>query len=242
MYHKRKLWLSLLSACIAVILVMLLYWLQVKHMEWQETIHVVSMKQFVPAGTMIESRMLTYKPILKGDYEDNMLRSEETAVGKQTLVPLGKGEALLDWKLSSFELLPSRDQSTFEIPKPYILSMSGGIRAGDLVRLYVTSGESGAPRRLLEEEIVVASVKGADNVEIEDESKASLLYRAENNAEAMYYSRRTATSPIAQINLNLTEEQWLLLDRACGGQGAKLVIALTSTAFHHALAIKLKED
>src|SRR5690606_19853505 len=123
--------------------------------------------------------------------------------------------------------LPNGGQSTFQIPKEYIRSISSGIRAGDRVVLYA-SGGAAASGRLFDEEVVVASVKSAANTEIVDTGPASLS-RTPGNRESMASSRRDANAPIDHINLNLTEEQWLAIDRVCGTDGGKLVIAFAGT-------------
>lgn len=48
--------------------------------------------------------------------------------------------------------------------------------------------------------------------------------------EGMYASRRDANGSIDSINLNLTEAQWLVLDSACKGGTAKLVIAYEASS------------
>lgn len=46
----------------------------------------------------------------------------------------------------------------------------------------------------------------------------------------MYTSRLEANGAIDQINLNLTENEWLQIDQLCSAKKAKLVIAFSSTS------------
>src|SRR5690606_22891097 len=108
-------------------------------------------------------------------------------------------------------LQPGRSQSTFQVPKEYIRSISSGIRAGDLVMLYA-SGAEDESTRVFDEPVVVASVKTSGNVEIDNMDRPHLLSLAEGNKEEMYAARRDANGSIDVINLNLTEAEWLTID------------------------------
>lgn len=213
----------------AALLVYGVYVLQLKQIEWQETVRVVAPRDFIPSGTLMDAGMLEYRPVLKGAVQPEMILDLSEAVGAEPLVPLGKGEPILGWKLDKLRLMPARNQSTFQIPKEYILSVSSGIRAGDRVRVYVSSGE-GESRRLLAGDIVVASVKSANNVEVDNPRSANWASALQDDRDKMYASRREANGAIDQINLNLTEEEWLLIDQACKGKKSRLVIALTPLA------------
>jgi hypothetical protein len=221
--------ISLVSAGLSALLVYGIYLLQIRQVELAQTVHVVVPKKFIREGTMLSADMLEYRSILADSFDPRMLRRIEQAEGMETMVPLGSGEPILDWKLDKYHLLPSADQSTFQIPKEYILSVSGGIRAGDKVMLYI-SGEAAPSARLFDHEVTVASVKSSANMEIDDPEHSNLLSRAKGDLEMMYVSRRDANGPIDQINLNLTEEEWLKLDTLCGKRGMKLVIAFRSSS------------
>lgn len=219
--------LGLTSAIVACLLVYIVYVMQLKHVALQQQIDVVVPVQFVDAGRMLTEQALTYKAIAITSFDKRMFTNKEDVIGQETSIALGEDEPILDWKLNKFSLMPSYEQSTFQIPKSYILSISNGIRAGDKVRIY-TSSEHGASRRLFAEEIVVASVKSASNVEVDDISHSSLLAQVQGDEEQLYTSRRNANASIDAINLNLTEEQWLTIDALCQDEGVKLVIAFTS--------------
>lgn len=229
MNRRVHLLLSLLSACIACTLVYIVYTMQLKQVEQQQVVQIVVPTQFVDAGQLLTARMVSYKPIVASAYDARMFRHVEEVIGQETGVPLGEGEPILDWKLNKYSLLPSGEQSTFQIPKHYILAVSNSIRAGDRVTIY-TSSAQGESRRLFREEIVVASVKSAANVEVEDSANSSLLAQVKGDEERLYASRRHANAAIDHLNLNLTEEQWLLIDNLCRTEGVKLVIAFTSSA------------
>lgn len=229
MNRKRNLLISFTAALLAALLVYGVYRLQLKQIELQETVRVVVPKDFIRAGTMIEEGMLAYKPILLASYEENMFTDVSDVAGLESVVPLGTNEPILAWKVDKFHLLPSAGESTFQIPREYILSLSNGIRAGDKVNLYL-SGSEVESGRLFDREVVVASVKSSSNVEIDNPKSPNLLSRVNGDTEKMYASRREANGPIDQINLNLTEEQWLAIDRACRTKKAKLVIALSAAS------------
>mgnify|MGYP003814382583 CR=1 FL=1 len=227
--NKRSLMLSFGAALLSGLLVYGVYTLLLKQVELQKTVNVVVPKQFVPAGSILTEDMLQYQPVYIGAFHPGMFRNISDVAGQETMVPLGTNEPILAWKLDRLHLLPDERQSTFQIPKQYLLSVSNGIRAGDKVRVYVSDPVSG-PYRLFPHEITVASVKSSNNVEVDNPKNSNLLSRSSGDAEKMYVSRLEATGPIDQINLILTEEEWLLLDRTCSAGNAKLVIAFTSAS------------
>ncbi|PYI51616.1 SAF domain-containing protein [Paenibacillus flagellatus] len=229
MNKKRNLLIGLSAALLAALLVYGVYKLQLKQVELQQTVNVVVPKDFIRAGTMIEADMLTYKPVLLGSFEDNMFTDVSLVTGLESVVPLGTNEPVLHWKVDKLHLLPSQLESTFQIPKDYILSVSNGIRAGDRVKLYLSGAESDSGR-LFDHEVTVASVKSSANVEVDNPKSPNLYSRVSGDAEKMYASRREANGAIDQINLNLTEEEWLAIDRACRTKKTKLVIALSAAS------------
>ncbi|WP_144938917.1 SAF domain-containing protein [Paenibacillus sp. 32O-W] len=226
MSRRRNLLISLVAGILSCLLVYGVYLLQVRQVELQQTTNVVVPKGFIKAGTLITSDMIEMKPIFIGSYDEQMASRAEEVIGREAVVPLGTNEPILHWKLDRFQLLPREGQYTFQVPKEYILSISNGIRAGDRVRIYL-SGKAG-PRIMFEEEIVVASVKSAANIEVDDPNNTHFLSKLNGDEEKMYASRREANGNIEQINLNLTEEQWLRMDDACRNQDGKLVIAFSN--------------
>ncbi|MDD9271705.1 flagellar biosynthesis protein FlgA [Paenibacillus sp. GCM10023248] len=230
MNRRRSLLIALVSAVLAALLVYGLYLLQVHQVEMQQTVQVAVPRDFIRAGVLIQEDMVELRSIQKGSYTSSMLSRLEEIVGQETLIPLGKEEPILKWKVNRYHLLPNELQATFQIPKEYVLSVSNGIRAGDRVRLYV-SGTDGSSRRLFDEkEIKVASVKSSSNVEVDNPKNPNLLSKVEGDQEKMYASRLEANGAIDQINLNLTENEWLEIDRLCSPKKAKLVIAFSSSS------------
>ncbi len=227
MNRKRNLLISLTAALLSGLLVYGVYILQLRQVKFQETVTVVVPKQFVQAGERLTSDMLGLKQISKASYVQDMLIDAKEADGMEAVVPLGSGEPLLKWKVDKFRLLPSRTQSTFQIPRDYVLSVSNGIRAGDKVMLYL-SGEAVESTRLFEEAVMVASVKSSGNVEIDDTDNPNLMSLASGDKEKMYASRRDANGMIDYINLNLSEAQWLKLDSLCKTGKSRIVIAYSS--------------
>ncbi|GIP41151.1 hypothetical protein J31TS4_44310 [Paenibacillus sp. J31TS4] len=228
MSRSRNLLISIAAAVLAGLLVYGVYLVQVRQIRLQETTQVVVPKQFIRAGVLLTEEMLEWKPVFDGSVLPGTAQRMEDVIGRETVVPLGSQEPVLAWKLDKFHLLPGQNQATFQVPKEYILSVSNGIRAGDSVKVYL-SGKDGS-RRLFDHDVIVASVKSAANVEVDDPKNPSLLSRLDGDAERMYASRREANGSIDQINLNLTEREWLELDEACRAKQAKLVIAFASSS------------
>jgi hypothetical protein len=223
--------LSLTSALLAGALVYGIYLLQLRQVQLQQTVDVVVPKDYISAGTMLTDSLLEYRAMYTGAVDPQMVTRIEDVVGLETVVPLGTKEPILDWKLDRLRLFPREGQSTFQIPRSYILSISNGIRAGDKVRIYASGGgevNGGSP--LFPHDIAVASVKTANNAEVDSPKHSNLLSKAHGDQEKMYISRLESSGAIEQINLNLTEEEWLRIDRLCGKGGAKLVIAFTVAA------------
>lgn len=229
MNRKRNLLISFTAAVLSGLLVYGVYVLQVKQVALQQTVNVVVPKDFIRAGTLIEDNLVELRPVLKGSFNGNMVTELKEVVGQETLIPLGTNEPLLRWKINRFHLLPGGEQSTFQIPKEYILTISNGIRAGDQVRIYASSAD-GTSHKLFDKDVIVASVKSSANVEVDNPKSSNLLSKANGDAEKMYLSRLEANGAIDQINLNLTEEEWLLLDRLCSTKKTKLVIAFSSAS------------
>ncbi|WP_127582362.1 SAF domain-containing protein [Paenibacillus koleovorans] len=229
MSRGKSLLISLTAALLAGALVYGVYVLQLKQVQLQETVSVLAPKHFIPAGTLITAEMVERIPVTAGSFRAGMAADASTVIGAEAIVPLGTREPIWLWKVDRFHLLPNASQSTFQIPKDYILSLSNGIRAGDSVEIYLSSGE-GDSRKLFDHEIRVASVKSSANVEVDNPKQSNLMSRINSDAEMMYASRTEANGPIDQINLNLTGAEWLEIDRICKTKKAKLVIALTASS------------
>ncbi len=226
MNRKRNVMIGLIAAALSALLVYGMYELQVRQIVLQETVEVIVPSRFIATGERITADVLSVKKISRAAYGEEMMTDPVHVLGMETAVPLGLGEPILNWKISPYRLLPGRDQATFQIPREYVLSVSNGIRAGDKVILYLSGQEQGA-QRLFREPVTVASVKSSGNQEVDDPNKSNMLSMASGNVEGMYVSRRDANAMIDYINLNLTEEQWLEIDKLCSPGEAKLVIAFS---------------
>jgi Flp pilus assembly protein CpaB len=224
MFKKNQKTVALLAAVLSAALVYGLYQLQSRMLERQQSVQIVAPKRFIPAGERITAEDLRYQTIEESAYSSDMMTDMLAATGKEAVVPLGEGEPLLSWKMDGFRLMPAQNESTFQLPRDYVLSVSNGIRAGDRVLLFV-SGTGRNSERLFPEPVIVASVKTSGNQEIDDMANPNLLSLAEGNREKMYASRRDANGQIEDINLNLTEEQWLKIDSLCKSGETKLVVA-----------------
>jgi len=227
MNRRRSLWISLVAGVLAVMLVYGVYVLQVRQVELQSTVQVVVPKQFIRAGKVIGAEDVELRPVLKGSYDSAMMTSLREVIGQEAIVPLGTKEPILMWKINRFQLLPGENQATFQIPKEYILSVSGGIRAGDRVRVYV-SGEEGTSRKLFEKELIVASVRTSGGTEVDNPKSPNIVSRTNGDTAGMYMSRLSDSGAIDQINLNLSEQEWLAIDELCRMKKHKLVIAFSS--------------
>jgi hypothetical protein len=230
MYRRRNILISLTAAILSGLLVYAVYVLQLRQIDLQETKEVVVPLRFIPAGERLTAELLGAKAIPKGNYLPGMLTKASEAVGKETAVPLGSQEPILEWKIDEYRLLPGKTESTFQIPRDYVMSVSNGIRAGDRVLLYA-SGAGMESGKLFDELITVASVKTSGNQEIDDPKNPNLLSMANGDKASMYASRRDANGMIDYVNLNLTERQWLMIDRLCKNGTAKLVIAFSPRSF-----------
>ncbi|WNR45211.1 SAF domain-containing protein [Paenibacillus roseipurpureus] len=230
MNRRRSLLISVAAAVMAALLVYGVYVLQVNQVELQQTVQVVVPRDFIRAGQFIRDDMVELIPIQIGSYTDDMVTRLGDVVDQESMIPLGTNEPILRWKVNRYHLLPNEGQATFQIPKEYVLTISNGIRAGDHVRLYV-SGADGSSRRLFDNrEITVASVKSSANVEVDNPKNSNLLSKVEGDEGKMYTSRLEANGAIDQINLNLTENEWLQIDQQCSGKKARLVIAFSSSS------------
>ncbi|MHA6480515.1 SAF domain-containing protein [Paenibacillus sp. strain BS8-2] len=230
MNRSKNMWLSLAAAVLAAGLVYGLYELQRMQVEREVSVSVVVPNRFIAAGERIGAGDLERIRLPADAHLGEMAAEVDEVAGKEAVVPMGKGEPVLVWKLNEYGLQPGQSESTFQLPKEYIRSISSGIRAGDLVMVYA-SGAEGESSRVFDEPVVVASVKTAGNVEIDNLERSHLLALAEGNKDGMYASRRDANGSIDAINVNLTEAQWLSIDKLCKGGTVKLVIAYSPASF-----------
>lgn len=228
MSRKQHIVLVICSALLAIAVAYLLYVFQIRQVALQETVQIVAANEFVDSGTLLTESILGYKSIPAFSFEDGMVTDMEQVIGKENWIPLGKGEPIQDWKLNSLSLYPSQHQSTFQIPKDYLLSVASGIRAGDEVLIYISSLLEPS-QRLFEEPVVVSSVRTSANQEVDDLEHSMLDAMAEGNEQKLYASRREPNGKIEYINLNLTEEQWLKIDQLCKDGERRLVIAYKSS-------------
>ncbi|MFC5406908.1 flagellar biosynthesis protein FlgA [Cohnella soli] len=233
MNRRRQASIGLSAAVLAGVLVYGVYELQLRQIRLEETVQVVASKAFIGAGTRLGQEHLTMLTLPRSAVATEMLTDVKDAIGMETAIPLGSNEPLLAWKIGKYRLLPSKGQSTFQIPREYVKSIAGGIRAGDEVLVYL-SGEETTSRKMYERPVTVAGVKTAANIEIDDPKNPNLLSLADGDKEAMYASRRDANGTVDSVNLNLTEEQWLMLDSACKEGKAKLIIASIGTTIRGA--------
>ncbi len=230
MNKQKNLWISFIAVLISAVLVYGLYLMQKHQLDEQELVAVVVPKRFLTAGETIKANDLELRYLPKAAVSKEMLDTISLAIGKETAAPIGQFEPIVSWRLNHYYLHPRKQESTFQIPKEYVRSISNGIRAGDRVLLYV-SGEDEVSRRLFRQSVVVASVKSSGNMEIDNIEQPHLLSLAEGNEEKMYTARRDANAMIEYLNLNLTEEQWLELDTLCRAGTAKLVVAYSPESY-----------
>ncbi|RJX38650.1 flagellar biosynthesis protein FlgA [Paenibacillus pinisoli] len=230
MRRGSSLWLSLTAAALSAALVYGLYVVQRDQLEQQETVAVVVPNRFIAAGERIEREDLELRRLPVAAYTLDMVSKIDAASGMEAAMPLGKGEALLSWKLNEHYLHPRTGESTFQIPREYIRSVSNGIRAGDRVALYASGAEEES-LRIFPEPVIVASVKSSANVEVDSLKQSHLMSLVESNMEGMYAARRDANAMIEYVNLNLTEAQWLRIDRLCKGGSVKIVIAYSPESY-----------
>jgi len=227
MISRRRILLSIVAALLAAFAVYGLYYVQLERVQQEERVSIIVPSNWIDAGQPITTDQLLWQSIPISMATDDMLYDIDKVVGQEAVIPLGTGEPILQWKLNKFALHPNEQQATFQIPKDYIKSVSNGIRAGDEVWIYLSSDE-GESVRLFSEGIVVASVKTGSNNEVDVPNEAEKHAIVRSNAEQMYASRREANGMIEYINVNLTEAQWLEIDRHCSGGQSKLVIAYHS--------------
>ncbi len=230
MIGRRNLWIGLTAALLSAAIVYGLYELQRMQVAREETIPVVVPSRFIAAGERLERIDLELVRLPQGAFAPDMLTDPAEAYGMEAAVPMGRGEPVLNWKLNEHYLQPRGAESTFQIPKEYIRSISNGIRAGDRVLLYA-SGETEASGRVFPQSVVVASVKSSGNVEIDSPERSHLMSMAEGNKQGMYAARRDANAMIEYLNLNLTEQQWLAIDRLCKDGAVKLVVAYSPESY-----------
>jgi len=158
MNRRRQAAISLSAAVISGLLVYGVYLIQLKQIQLQETTKVVVPKQFIATGTKLSSEHLTLRSLPRSAISPEMITELSEAMGMETSVPLGGNEPILRWKVDKYRLLPGSGQSTFQIPREYVKSISNGIRAGDEVVVYL-SDETLASRKLYPDPIRVAGLR-----------------------------------------------------------------------------------
>ncbi len=222
----RSRWISLLSIGLAAAIVYGIYVLQLRQVEVESTVPVLAPRAYIQPGTWISEDLLEWRPMVKAAVTEQMVMELEQVIGMENVVALGESEPILLWKLDKLRLMPTAHQATFQIPRSYVLSISSEIRAGDAAALYV-SGAEGSSRRLFDHSVMVASVKTSSGAEVDDDAGSNLRSRISGDQERLYAARRESGGLIDHINLNLTEEEWLMIDQLCKDGANKLVIAFT---------------
>jgi len=227
MRRRRKAIVSITAAIVSVCIVYGIYEIQLERLEAEEKVQIVVPTRWIEAGQSIVSEDLGYMNIAISSVQHDMYDNIDAIIGQEASIPLGINEPILAWKLNRFALHPNNGEATFQIPKEYIKAISNGIRAGDKVLIY-TSGPDVLPSKVFDAAITVASVKTAANHEVDSPPNSNLQGMANNNMESMYASRREANGMIEHINLNLTEQQWIEIERLCISGEVQLVIAYHS--------------
>jgi hypothetical protein len=224
MRRSRAYLVIFVAAIVSAVLVVSLYQVQAASFKRQQKIIVVAPAKFIAVGQVVREEDVKRLVILKSAFMNGMVRSERAVVGKTAAVALGKNEPILDWKLGQDYSIPKPNEATFLIPRNYILSISNEIRAGDFVDVYASSF-GGKSTRLFDGPVVVHAVKTSANQEVTDVPELPLASNFVSNRHALLASRKNASGSIEYVNLNLTESQWLLIDRQCKSGASKLVIA-----------------
>lgn len=219
--------LLVVAVCVSAILVVVLYQLQGNYLSKKQEMKVVAPVAFIPAGQVIREEDVRLVSIARRDFTKDMFRKWNSMIGQASIVALGKDEPILKWKLADNPIVPSENEATFQVPKSYLFSVSNEIRSGDQVYVYVSSPK-GHSQLLFPEPVVVASVKTANNQEVEDAIEASLPNQFRSNKDAISSNRRNANGLIDYVNLNLTKSQWLAIDSLCKSGTARIALAFTN--------------
>src|SRR5690606_30850511 len=103
---SRSMWLSLAAAVLSGALVYGLYDLQRLQVERQATVPVVVPKRFIAAGERIEAGDLERFNLPLDAYHADMAQQLADVAGKEAVVPLGRSEPILGWKLNEYGLQP----------------------------------------------------------------------------------------------------------------------------------------
>lgn len=222
--------LFLVAVCISAILVVALYQLQEQHLIKKQEVRVIAPKQFIPIGHVLKREDLKFVSISHRDVSKELSHNLLSLVGKAAIVALGKDEPIRTWKLATNPIVPKEHEATFQIPRSYLFSISNEIRSGDRVQVFVSS-PNGNSELLFPQSVVVASVKTSNNQEVIDKVEASLPNQFRSNEEALLSNRRNANGLIDYVNLNLTELQWLAIDRLCKSGSARIALAFTNDNF-----------
>lgn len=223
--------LLVVAVCVSAILVVALYQLQEKYLNKKQEVRVIAPDQFIPIGHVLKREDLKFVAISHQDESIEMSRNLIPLVGQVAIVALGKDEPIRTWKLSANPIVPREHEATFQIPKSYLFSISNEIRSGDHVQVFVSS-PNGSSELLFPQPVVVASVKTSNNQEVEDKVEAGLPNQFRSNDAAVARNRRNANGLIDYVNLNLTEFQWLAIDRLCKSGSARIALAFTNDNFH----------
>lgn len=222
--------LLVVAVCVSAILVVALYQLQEQHLIKKQEVRVIAPDQFIPVGHVLKREDLKFVSISKRNESKEMSRNLHSLVGQVAIVALGKDEPIRTWKLADNPIVPKEEEATFQIPKSYLYSISNEIRSGDHVQVFVSSMK-GSSELLFPQPVVVASVKTSNNQEVEDKIEANLPNQFRSNREALARNRRNANGLIDYVNLNLTEAQWLAIDRLCKSGSARIALAFTNDNF-----------
>lgn len=184
-------------------------------MKIAETVPVVVLKQPVPAGAQLTGEMLSTVEMGVTNLPLGTLHSTEDAVGKFMAIAGANGDILTSARLS--DQFPSDDPILTQLPEGTMAmsatlndlaqSVSGKLRAGDIIRLYASLDESSELNTGDYTAISVPELQYVEVLAVTNATAADVLPQNETMGQAAADSDRQ----IATITLAVTPEQAAVL-------------------------------
>jgi Flp pilus assembly protein CpaB len=193
---------------------------------------VLMAKRYIPAHTVITEEMLYMEQIDSRLKNTNAIHDPKFLIGKETSIPIGTNEQLVNWKIDERRLIPNPGESYFTFKTDAISSVSNMVRRGDYVPIWLEVDEStlqswsaadnqgSVPGALLViDQAKVAYVKDAQGQEVVDQGSNKVeqfFYGKSDHYDQVDHEqfRAIASADTVSVTYILTDRQYERLVRA----------------------------
>lgn len=203
------------------------------------TMESIKPVRLLTSGEIIDKSMLRVVTINNLQHASGAITDIDAIVGKRVVVPIGKEEEILKWKLSEDKVVPEEGERYFSFNTDLITNVNNMVRRGDRVDVWV---EFDVPKSIetlngvvvvaavkIIENLLVSNITDADGNQISDDFGVDAYLRSNNSI--LSSSRHEATGIAKQNTYIMTDEVYEAYVQ--GQVGGKIKLALPNINFHN---------